>query len=88
MVARSKHELKISNALLKPGLPQFDPKIAYLHDALYAPESAQIHTGLAVGGAREADDFCESSGRVISLRKKIADLSEDEQRSIPTPVTL
>jgi hypothetical protein len=46
MAARSKREVKISNALLKPWLPQFAPKIAYLHDALYAPESAQIHTGL------------------------------------------
>jgi hypothetical protein len=39
--------LKISHALLKPGLPRFAPKIAYLHDALYAAESAQIYTSLA-----------------------------------------
>ena len=34
------------------------------------------------------DDLCESSGSEISLRKEIADLLEDEQRSIPTPVTI
>jgi hypothetical protein len=43
---------------------------------------------LAVRGSREADDLCESSSSVISLRKKIADLPEDERRSRPTPVTL
>src|SRR5262245_19709973 len=67
-----------------PGLPRFDPKIAYLYDALYDTRVWWLEV-------LERQTIFAShrvSSSVISLRKKIADLPEDERRSRPTPVTL